>query len=227
MMMRLFATLWRARAAEAEEAVFDANAIRLLQQHLREATQAFEIAKHELARVMAQETSEARQATELAGRIGQLEEDAAKALAAGEESRAEMLAGRIAVLEDERAAHLETSQTCGREARRIRDQVDQAARRIAEVKRGVSTASAVDALQRTRGRLGEHGPGGVGAIREAEATLRRIRERQQGQEDVSAAMNKLEGELPIAGARGADPVRPQTDPRDVLARLKRGQRPGP
>ena len=230
-MMRLFATLWRARAAEAEEAIFDANAIRLLQQNLREAMTAFEIAKHELARVMAQETSEARLAAELAERIGQLEDDARKALDAREESRAEMLAGRIAVLEDERAAHLQTSQTCGREARRIREQVDLAARRIAEVKRGLATASAVDALQRARGRLsglgmGDAGSGGPSAIREAEATLKRIRERQQGQEDVSAALSKLEDELPTAGGRRPEttPHR-QTDPKDVLARLKRAPPP--
>ncbi len=221
-MMRILSTLWRARAAEAEEVLFDANAIRLLQQNLREAMTAFEIAKYELARVMAQETSEARLATELTGRIGQLEEEARKALDAREDSRAEMLAGRSAVLEDVRAAHLETSKTCGREAKRIREQVDLAARRIAEVKRGLATASAVDALQRTRGRLGESGPGGLGAIREAEATLKRIRERQQGQEDVSEAMTKIEGELPVAGARGVyDNPRRQTDPKDVLARLKR------
>jgi phage shock protein A len=221
-MMRIFSTLWRARAAEAEEAIFDANAIRLLQQNLREAMAAFEIAKYELARVMAQETTEMRLAGELAQRIGQLEDEARKALEAREDSRAEMLAGRIAVLEDERAAHLETSQTCGREARRIREQVDLAARRIAEVKRGLATASAVDALQRTRGRLGDTGPGGMNAIREAEATLKRIRERQQGQEDVSEAMTKIEGELPIAGARRAnETLRHQTDPKDVLARLRR------
>jgi phage shock protein A len=230
-MMRLIATLWRARSAEVEEAVFDANAIRLLQQNLREATQAFEIAKYELARVMAQETTEARLAAELAERVHLLEEDAGKALSANDNSRAEMLAGRIAVLEDERAAHLETSKTCGREARRIREQVDQAARRIAEVKRGLSTAMAVDALQRTRGRLsglglGEGAPGGLGAIREAETTLKRIRERQQGQEDVSEAMAKLEGELPVAGARHPDAsLRRQTDPKDVLARLKRNAPP--
>lgn len=232
-MMRVLATLWRARTAEAEEAVFDANAIRLLQQNLREATQAFEIAKYELARVMAQETTEARHATELAGRITLLEEDAGKALAAADEARAEMLAGRIAVLEDERAAHKETAQTCGREAGRIRAQVDSAARRIAEVKRGLSTATAVDALQRTRGRLsglgmGEGGAGGPGAIREAETTLKRIRERQQGQEDVSEALRKLEGEMPIGGLRHPDAsLRRQTDPKDVLARLKGGGKTSP
>lgn len=221
-MMRLISTLWRARAAEAEEAVFDANAIRLLQQHMREATQAFEVAKYELARVMAQETAEARLAADLGTRVAELEADARKALDAREDSRAEMLAGRIAVLEDEHAAHLETSQTCGREGKRIRTQVDLAARRIAEVKRGLSTASAIDALQRTRCRLGDGGPGGLGAIREAEVTLERIRERQQGQEDVAEAMTKLAGELPIASMRRPEEaLRRQTDPRDVLARLKR------
>lgn len=229
-MMRLFATLWRARAAEAEESVFDANAVRLLQQHLREATQAFELAKYELARIMAQETGEARLAAELGLRIAELEAETRKALDAGDQSRAEMLAGRIAVLEDERTAHLETSQTCGREAGRIRGQLDLAARRIAELKRGLSTTSAVDALQRTRGRLsglglGDGAGGGMGAIREAETTLKRIRERQQGQEDVSEAMTKLENELPVAGGRRPEDMRRQTDAKDVLARLKRGAPP--
>lgn len=220
-MLKMLNMLWRARAAEAEEALFDANAIRLLQQSLREATAAFEVAKHELARVMSQETSEARHAVELARRIAELETEAREVLATGDdEARAEMLAGRIAVLEDERTAHLETSATCGREARSIRTQVDKAARRIAEVKRGLTKASALDALQRTRGRLDGRGPGGLSAIREAETTLARIRERQQGQEDITNALAEVERELPVAGCRSNVNLRHRTDPKSVLVRLK-------
>lgn len=220
-MIRMLATIFRARAAEAEEAVFDANAISLLRQHLRDATQAFDLAKCELARVMAQETGEARRAAEVGENLAALEEDAGKALDTGDDARAEMLAGRIALLEDERAAHQETARICGHEARRIREQVDRAARRIAELKRGLTSASAIDALQRTRGRLGSAGAGGMGAIREAEIALARIRERQQGSEDVSDAMGQLERDLPIGGGTAAEASRRQTDPKEVLARLKR------
>jgi phage shock protein A len=221
-MLRIVSTLFRSARAEAEEALFDANAIRLLEQHLRDANEAFEVAKHALASVMAQEKSEERAADELGRRIATLETEARAALDAGDERRAETLAGRIAVLEDERAAHLDSAKACGRESIRIREQLDKSARRLAEVRRGLATAKATDALQRTRGRLGDRGPGSLAAVREAEATLRRIRERQQGSEELATALDTVEAELPFPGATPVTSDRPATDPKDVLARLKRG-----
>ena len=118
-------------------------------------------------------------------------------------------------------AHMERSLICGHESRRIREQIDRAARRIAELKRGLTSASAIAALQRTRGRLGRIGAGGMGAIREAELALARIRERQQGSEDISDAMGQLERDMPIGGISPIESSRRQTDPKEVLARLKR------
>lgn len=231
-MFRIFATLARSARHEAEEALFDANAIRLLQQHLRDANEAFEMAKHELARVLAQESGESRQATNLSERLARLEADAGRALSQGDEGHAEKLAGRIAVLEDERDAHLATAAACAREAQKIRDAVDQAARRLSEIKRGLSAAKAADALQRTRGRLAQRGlfgrSGSLGAIREAEDALRRIKERQASSEEEMAAFERVERDLPIGGAQtDADLRPPRTDPKDVLARLKAKAGPGP
>jgi phage shock protein A len=220
-MLKIITTLFRSAQAEAEEALIDANAIRLLEQHLRDATRAFEVAKCELARVMADEKAQARAASELAARLAELEAEARAALDAGDDARAEVLAGRIAMLEDERTAHLDTREMLAKEAKRIHAQVDAAARRIAEVKRGLSASKAVDALQRTRGRLGEKGPGSGTALREAEAALRRVKERQQASEDVAEALDQVESTLPIAGAAREPSPRKTTDPKDVLARLKR------
>ena len=52
-MLKILSTLVRGAVAEAEEAVFDANATRLLAQQLREAAAALEHSKKELACAMA------------------------------------------------------------------------------------------------------------------------------------------------------------------------------
>jgi phage shock protein A len=220
-MFKIFATLLRGASHEAEEALFDANAIRLLEQNLRDANRAFELAKHELARVMAEDMAQKRHAAELGERITRLEAEARTAIARGDLPEAERLAGRIAVLTDEQMAHQETGKLCAREATRIRDTIDQAARRLAELKRGLTTARAVDAMQRTRGRLGDTGPAGMAAIREAEATLQRLRERQHMTNDVESALETVERDLPVAGGTRHDQPRARrTDPAAVLARLR-------
>lgn len=53
-MFKTITTLFRAQVAEAEEAIFDANATRLLEQRIREANAAFEAGKRDLAMVLAE-----------------------------------------------------------------------------------------------------------------------------------------------------------------------------
>ena len=139
-MLKTLRTIFAAGVAESEEALFDANAIRILEQRTREASDAFETLKSSLARVLALKAGEDRKVDALTLRIETLENEAGSHLKANDNAQAHAIAEKIAVLEDERAAHIETSERCRGDSEAIRKKVDAAARRLAELKRGISVA---------------------------------------------------------------------------------------
>ena len=221
-MLKTIATLFRASAAEAEEALFDANAILLLEQRLREANMAFEAMKRDLAMVLAEETAEARAAAACAERIARLEPEARAALAGGRDEDALDIADRIASLEDERAGHDDARRRCADGARRIRAGIDDNARLLSELKRGLSTARAAAAVARSRDRAARHRLVGDDAFREARMTLERVRARQVEQQDFSDALGRVERDLAARSGTAPDGYdRPRTSAKSVLERLRK------
>lgn len=221
-LFKTITTLFRATAAEAEEALFDANAVRLLEQRLREANTAFDVAKRDLAMVLAEEAGEARAASTFAERIGKLESEAATALAEGKDATAEEIAIRIAGMEDERIGHRDARARCAETAKRIRTQLEDHARLLAELKRGLATARAAAALERSRDRTARHRLMGGDAFREARVTLDRVRARQSRRADFDEALTSVERDL--ADRTYPDTSmhdRPRTDPKAILERLKK------
>src|SRR5262245_41021175 len=99
-MLKLFTTLARGAVAEAEQAVFDANSIRILEQQLRDAAGALEQSRRELACAMAHQASEERAVAMLSSRIAELETSGRKAIAGGRDDLAEEVAIEIAATED-------------------------------------------------------------------------------------------------------------------------------
>lgn len=224
-MRRLFQTLIRGAAAEVEEAVLDQHALRILEQQIRDAAAAIEAARRELACAMAHRSAEARAADALAARISELEDSAGKALAAGRDDLAAEAATVIAATEDERIDRRAAIERMDTEIFRLRQLADDGRKRLAELRRGHELARAQEALRRA-GASGRRAlASGAGAIREAEATLNRIRERQLGEDDCAAALDALERQscardLDDRLAEAGFGPRLKTRPADVLARLR-------
>ena len=95
-MLKIISTLLRGTVAEIEETVLDANAIRLLEQQIREAAAGLEQARRELACVMAHQSSESRAAAALSARIAELETSGVAALRDGADAIASEVAAAIA-----------------------------------------------------------------------------------------------------------------------------------
>src|SRR5262245_32247851 len=110
-MLKLLGTLARGAVAQAEETVFDASAIQVLEQQLRDVAGALEPSRRELACAMAHQASEARAVATLSERIGELETSGRRAIEAGREDLAEEVAIEIAATEDER---IERADAAGR-----------------------------------------------------------------------------------------------------------------
>ena len=224
-MLTLFTTLARGTVAEVEEAIFEANAIRILEQQLRDAAAALEHSRRELACAMAHQASEERAVAALSQRIAELEVSGRKAIAGGRDDLAEEAAIEIAATEDERNERTAAVGRGDAEIKRIRQLVDDGRKRLLEMRRGLELARAQEALRRA-GASGRHAIGaGKGALRDAEATLARIRQTHAREQDVGAALEELERassgrDLDERLAKAGFGATQKTKPADVLARLR-------
>ena len=224
-MLGLINTLFRGAAADIEEKVFDANAIRLLEQQIREAAASLEHARRELACAIAHQTSEKRAVEALSARISELEASGIDALRDGAEALAGEVATVIAANEDERCERQEAVRRYDADIVRLRQLADEGRRRLSDLRRGHELARAQEALNRA-GASGRRAiAAGSGAIREAEQTLARIREKQAGTRDVDAALDRLEREasgeyLDERLAKAGYGTRPATKPASVLERMR-------
>lgn len=193
-MFRSLMILLRGRAAEAEEAFEDAHALPILRQQLRECAQAVSAARKALALAIAQHGQEEAQLQRLDTRIADLEERAVAALGTGHGVLAEEAAETIARLETERD---ETRAVLARlkvDLDRLRASVATSESRLRALKRGQRMAVATDRAQRLSVEVPE---GPSTALREAEATLARLRARQTEIDATEAALDEMQ--------RDADP----------------------
>ena len=226
-MLKLFTTLARGTLAEMEEAVFDANAIRVLDQQLRQAAGALEHSRRELACAMAHQASEERAIAMLADRIGELETSGRKAIEGGRTDLAEDVAIEIAALEDERNERCNAAGRGRDEIAGIRQLVDEGRRRLLQLRRGLELAKAQDALNRAGANGRSAIATGRGALREAEGTLARLRATHAREQAIATARDEIEGtpsgrdldaRLDKAGFGSVERVKPA----DVLKRLQAG-----
>ena len=224
-MFTMINTLLRGGVAELEEKVFDANALRLLEQQIREAAASLEHARRELACAIAHQASENRAVEALTSRIAELEASGIDALLDGAEALAGEVATVVAANEDERRERLEAVRRYDGEIIRLRQLADEGRRRLHDLRRGHELARAQEALNRA-GASGRRAiASGNGAIRDAEQTLARIRVKQAGAREADAALDDLEREASGKGlderlAKAGYGARPSTKPGSVLERMR-------
>src|SRR5512144_3332592 len=179
-MFKTVMTLFRGSVAAAGEELEDRTALLILDQQLRDAAAAVERSKRTLALAIAQDQQEGRRLDATNARIADLEVRATAALDGGREDLAREAAQAIANLEADRDAAMTARTLFASEITRMKRQVANAEARITELDRGRRIARASEAVRALR-------RGGIEAARpyestlpeaEAEATLKRLRERQ-------------------------------------------------
>ena len=216
-MFKTIVTLCRGRQAEATEALADANALTLLDQHIRDASADLERARRALAIATAQDAGEAARAVDLRGKIADLEARALAALEGGAEDLADEATAAIAALENDLEGATTARENFARETGRLRAATADAEKRFLDLERGRRAARAGEAVRRLRSR----GADNSSALRDAEATLKRLRERQSEDEAVNSALEAqaapcIAEKLEAAGFGAAT----RFTARSVLERLK-------
>jgi phage shock protein A len=184
-MLKTIITLFRGAAFRAEEEFIDRSALLILDQQIRDAAAGIERAKRALAVAIAQDEAEGKRLDTTLARIADLEERAVAALGGGSEELAAEAAEAIAMMEADRDSIREARATFAREIGNLKSTVRKSSQRLAELQRGRRIASAAESVRRLKAGTGLANPSGATALADAEATLRRLREKQF--EDAAAA----------------------------------------
>lgn len=180
--------------AQAGDAIADSQAVHTLEWELRSVDGALAAALKDLTAVMAMQMAEQRHIELLARRIAADETVAEKALARSEEALALELAARIADLRAQRDRRVAVRDEHAARVREMRATIAAMEQRVGELRREFAVQRARAALQRVEMLAAGSGSLVAASVRDAEATLERIKHRQQEHADRLAAAAELSGE---------------------------------
>lgn len=192
-MLKTLTLIFRGTTAQAAEDLADKNALLILDQHIRDASAGLDRARRALAIAMAQDAAEVKRAEGVRARIADIEGRARAALAGNREDLALEAAEALADLEADRLSAEAAHASFASEGRKLRAIVLNAERRLAELERGRRAARASEAVRQLRASGPSSIGGEPGALRDAEAVLKRLRDRQLEDEAVDNAFDALDG----------------------------------
>jgi phage shock protein A len=224
-MIKTVLTLFRGSVAAAGEELEDRTALLILDQQMRDAAAAVDRSKRTLALAIASDQQEGRRLEATNTRIADLEVRATAALEGGRDDLAREAAQAIAGLEAERDAAMTARTLFAAEITRLKRHVASAEARINELDRGRRIARASEAVRSLRRSGIEAARPYESTLPEAEATLKRLRDRQTEAQAADEALIEIDAaSAPLATAeklaeQGFGP-RLKSTADDVLARLK-------
>ena len=221
-------TALKGGANEVGEAIVDANAVRILEQEIRDAENAIGSAKQSLTRMKASEIKLKREIATLDADAADYEKKAMAALGAGEEALAAEVAERIAELESERGEKAAEQTALDGEIQKIHAMIKAREKTIAKNKRELDKVRTVQELQKATASVSKNFAATGSSEHRVSKALERVKAKQQGWQDRMAAGEWMAGEeagddidaklrakgIGGGGGGGAN---------DVLARLKAKQ----
>lgn len=218
----------RGGANELGEAIVDANAVRILEQEIRDAETAISSAKQSLTRMKSSEIRLKRDLSTLSADIADYEQKAIAALNAGEEALATEVAERIAELEGEREDKAGEQAALNTEVNKIHSMIKARERTIQKNKRELDKVRTVQELQRATQSVSRNFAATGSKGHRVSQALDRVKAKQQNWQDRMEAGEWLESQ------EGVDDIDAKLKAKgigtsgtsagsDVLARLKAKQ----
>lgn len=171
-------TALRGGVNEAGEAVVDSQALRILDQELRDAAEELKQSKDSLAAIMARQRLAEEKCVNLKKDIKQHESYALQALEKGDEALAREVAEKIADMENQLLTETDAKKGFGESVGKLRTAVQQTERNIKRMKQQVDTVKATENVQRAQAAVAERHSGSDSKLRTAMDSLDRIKEKQ-------------------------------------------------
>jgi phage shock protein A len=217
-------TLIRGTAHDAGATVVDTNALRILDQEIRDADNALGRARDDLATLVARRRIVEKELQGLKDQSVRYESSARAALAKGDEALAREVAQRIAELEAEIGQKTPQLGEMRAAEERMHQTIAATQQRVENLRREIDVVKVNDSVQRAQAAVASRGAGATAALGSAADSLKRIKERQAIQDEKFKAAAELEDRRTGADldaklqAAGILPGHASAD--DVLARLR-------
>ncbi len=184
-------TALRGGINEAGEAVVDSQALRILDQEVRDAAEELKLSKNSLAEIMAhQKLAEEKQST-VQSQITENEGYAVKALEKGDEALAREVAEKIAGLEGRYEQEKEAAEGYANSAAKLKAAIKQTEHNLKRLKQQIDTVKATENVQRAQAAVADRHSGSNSKMRTAMDSLERIKEKQALKEAQMSAASDL------------------------------------
>lgn len=171
-------TALRGGVTEAGEAVIDSQALRILDQEVRESSDELHQSKDALANIIARQKLAEEKCAQLRKDISENEMYAKRALEKGEEALALEVAQKIASLENQLEIEARQGKEFEASANDLRSAIKQAEQTLRRLKQQVDTVKATENVQRAQAAVAEKYSGSSSKMRTAMDSLERIKEKQ-------------------------------------------------
>lgn len=220
-------TALRGGVNEAGEAIVDSQALRILEQEIRDATVELQQSKDSLASIMARQKVSEEKCNQLREKAAEHETYALKALDQGNETLAKEVAQKIAEIENRLSNESASCDSYANSAADLRAALQKADDDLAQLKHEVDTVKATESVQKAQAAVSAKHSGTNAKLLTAAESLERIKEKQalkSAQMKVAAELARdtsdvgLEAKLKDAGITPAG-----NSAEGVLARLKNKQ----
>lgn len=222
-MLSKLSALFRGTAHEAGQAVVDANALKILDQEIRDADTAQGKARDDLAGLVARRRMAENELKSFGEQIAKYESSVRAALSQGKEDLAREVAGRIAELETEIGTRGPMIDGMKEAEARLRTAISATDQKIETLRREIDIVKVNDSVQKAQTSVALQSQGAHSRIGSAADSLQRIKQRQAVQEERLRVGQELEdkrsGADLDAKLREAGILPGHASADDVLARL--------
>ena len=220
-------TALRGAAHEAGEAVTDSQALRILDQEIRDADNDLNKSKEALAEIMAKQKLASGKLQTTRMKIAEYEGYAIKALETNDEALALEVAGKVSLLEAQRDEEEAQSTAYTQSVEELRAAINTAQTNIKRLKQQADTVKATESVQRAQATVAGRYTGSQSRVQNALDSLERIKQKQaeRGARLQSAAELSRENNEDVLDAKlRAAGITPQAgSAQTVLERLKAQQ----
>ena len=138
---------------EVGEAIADSNALRILDQEIREASDQLQQSKTQLAGIMAKQKLSSQKCVELKEKVAEYEGYAIKALDQGDESLATEVASKIAEYEAQLNSEQEMEKSFAGSIISLKKAITDAEANLRRLKQQVDTVKATESVQKAQASL--------------------------------------------------------------------------
>ncbi|MBB3139376.1 PspA/IM30 family protein [Halomonas organivorans] len=198
-MLRKLFTAFRGAASETGEAIIDHQAIRILEQEMRDAEKELNDAKTQLTSIMADRSLAQKKVDTLEESISEYEASAIAALEKGDEALAQEVAERIASLEEEKSSEEAVVAQFDGSIETLQSTIRKSQNNQRQIKQQISVVKATESAQKAQAAVAEKHSGQNASMSNAMDSLDRIKKKQAHRAAQMEAASQMEKE-----ASGAD-----------------------